>query len=87
MVMSALVSAKLTGAETFISGFPIKFEVQYDPAAGDEAKNTALIWLESVLKPDTKVEILSIQNVHEFDIDKYWREQEAQNKKKTKSNV
>ena len=68
MVMSALVTVKLTGAETFISGFPIKFEVKYDPAAGDEAKNTALIWLESVLKPDTKVEILFIRDALGFDI-------------------
>jgi len=69
MLMNAKVSARVTGAETFIDGFVIDFTVYYDPKAGDEAKNMALTWLNSVLSPNTKIEILSVRDALGFDID------------------
>ena len=53
------VTAYVENEGSFISGFNINFTVTFEPKSGDTAECVAKIWLDSILKPDTKVKILS----------------------------
>ena len=62
------ITAFCKGKNTFLSGNEINFMIKVDTSSDDVPENVALMWLSSIIKEDTEVEIINVIKVNTFKI-------------------